>query len=251
MVELYVSCRDLVNMDIGSLSDPFLVLFKKVGHSWVEVGKTEIVWNNLNPDFAKTFELGFEFEKRQALKIECRDADDDRGTKYDTLGTAEFELGAVVGAKNSRATLDLVSKGKKMGHLLVKVEALSKKREVICLKLRAKDMSKYMFGILREDTYFTIWRTDKSRTVWTKVYQSENINSNDKACAEIALTKDKFCGGDLSTPLKVSRCSYEVHYVWFILLLESEVQRRVSYEHERYPRRAKEILVLQFKIGKD
>lgn len=219
MVELYVCCRDLVNMDVGSLSDPFVVLYKKVGLSWIEVGKSEIVWNNLNPDFAKTFEIEFEFERRQAFKIECRDADNDQGTKYDVLGAAEFELGAVVGAKNSRVQLNLVAGKKHMGHAILKVEPLSKKKQVICLKLRAKDMSKFILGVIREDTYFTISRTDKSRTTWTKVYQSELINSKDKACAEIALSKDKLCAGDLSTPIKVSRGITTVHYVWVCLLL--------------------------------
>lgn len=205
MVELYLSCRDLVNMDVGSLSDPFLVLSKKAGHSWVELGKTEIVWNNLNPDFAKTFELEFHFEKRQAFRVECRDADDDKGTKYDTLGVAEFELGAVVGARNSRVTLDLTSKGKKMGLVNLKLEHLSQRKEVVCLQLRATDMSKFKFGVFREDTYFCISRTDRNRINWTKIYESEPINSNDKQCANIALTKDKLCLGDLSLPIKVSR----------------------------------------------
>lgn len=85
-VELYFSCRQLVNMDLGSLSDAFIILYRKTQTGWITVGKTEIIWNSLDPDFATTFMVDFQFERRQVFKVACRDADNDSGSKYDSLG---------------------------------------------------------------------------------------------------------------------------------------------------------------------
>eukprot|EP00803_Ostreobium_quekettii_P007428 evm.model.scf_3620.1 EVM.evm.TU.scf_3620.1 scf_3620:9911-12475(-) len=48
-VELRVSCRKLQNRDVTSLSDPMAVLFKRAQTGmWEEVGRTEVVANNLS-----------------------------------------------------------------------------------------------------------------------------------------------------------------------------------------------------------
>jgi hypothetical protein len=49
VVELFVSCRDLINADLLSKSDPFVVVFYKseleFAGKWVELGRTETVDN--------------------------------------------------------------------------------------------------------------------------------------------------------------------------------------------------------------
>jgi len=53
-VELTLSCRNLRNMDYFSKSDPMIVVneFDIVTKKWKNLGRTEVIWNNLNPDFA-------------------------------------------------------------------------------------------------------------------------------------------------------------------------------------------------------
>ena len=55
-VELYISCTKLTNKDTFSKSDPFAVLFEnKTGPrksreaGWVQLDKTEVIYDNLNP----------------------------------------------------------------------------------------------------------------------------------------------------------------------------------------------------------
>ncbi|KAG5184337.1 hypothetical protein JKP88DRAFT_163276 [Tribonema minus] len=75
-VQLSISCAGLVNMDQGSLSDPFVVLKRKEprGGAWVEVARTEIVANNLNPAWAKLITVDYMFEEVQYLRFEVYDA---------------------------------------------------------------------------------------------------------------------------------------------------------------------------------
>ena len=53
-VELSFSCTDLLDMDVLSKSDPFIVLYMRTGYAqsdagWVKVGRTEVIYDNLNP----------------------------------------------------------------------------------------------------------------------------------------------------------------------------------------------------------
>ncbi len=64
-VELFFSCRNLKNKDFIGKSDPMLILKKHVtSNKYAFVGKTEIVKNDLNPDFHTSFKLEFIFETR-------------------------------------------------------------------------------------------------------------------------------------------------------------------------------------------
>ena len=54
-------------MDITSKSDPVCVLcIKRPGeHNWIQFAKTEIIRDNLNPNWVKKFEMDYKFEERQ------------------------------------------------------------------------------------------------------------------------------------------------------------------------------------------
>ena len=60
-VEIGFSCRGVHDADIFSKSDPMVVLYTKSSDNgpWVEFGRTEIIWDNLNPDFEKKFILEY------------------------------------------------------------------------------------------------------------------------------------------------------------------------------------------------
>lgn len=61
-VELTVSCTELINMDTFSKSDPQVIMFAMQNNLWKEQGRTEIIWDNLNPKFVKSFVLDYYFE---------------------------------------------------------------------------------------------------------------------------------------------------------------------------------------------
>jgi hypothetical protein len=62
-VNLSFSGHDLPNMDTLSLSDPFCILYKKTGRVWTKLGQTEIIHDNLNPNWVKTIACEYHFEK--------------------------------------------------------------------------------------------------------------------------------------------------------------------------------------------
>ena len=100
-IELSISCRKLKNMDFFSKSDPFVILYIKHLHTkqWVNMGRTETIQDNLNPNFKKTFLVDYIFEVKQECKIEV--LDDDGGNSFDFVGEVFTTIGAIVGAKNN------------------------------------------------------------------------------------------------------------------------------------------------------
>lgn len=62
-VQLFISCRKLKDMDFLSKSDPIVEAYCAYsGQQPTRLGQTEVIWNTLNPDFAKNFVIDFHFE---------------------------------------------------------------------------------------------------------------------------------------------------------------------------------------------
>jgi Ca2+-dependent lipid-binding protein len=105
VVILQFGMRNLPKMDTMSNSDPFVVLYalKNQGRGKTMrqmVGKTEVIWDNHNPDFVKAFEVDYYFEETQRFLLEVYDMDDENApndlSKHDFMGSTEFVLGHVV-----------------------------------------------------------------------------------------------------------------------------------------------------------
>ena len=86
------------NLDVLSKSDPKCEVFEFGNNGWVSLGKTEVLNNNLNPDFVKSFNLKYYFEKIQKLKFVMWDNDDK--TADDLIGEFETNVGSIMGAKS-------------------------------------------------------------------------------------------------------------------------------------------------------
>lgn len=98
-VNVYISCRNLIDLDLGiSKSDPFAVMFLKSEHEsiWQCLGRTETVWNNLNPDFLKFFKVNYYFEKNQFIRLEIYEQDDN--DDHELIGFYECALNKILTA---------------------------------------------------------------------------------------------------------------------------------------------------------
>jgi hypothetical protein len=60
------------------------------------IGKTEMVLNNLNPDFTKVFVLDYFFEKEQIIKFEVYDVDTNA---LEHIGTLETTISRIMCAQ--------------------------------------------------------------------------------------------------------------------------------------------------------
>lgn len=145
-VELFFSCRNLLDMDTFSKSDPKLSLYQQLPNgSWQLVGNTETIQDNLNPDFSKSFVVDYIFEVKQIFKVEVVDVDS--ATEFDFIGNITFELGELMGSKNSMLILNLINKKdssnnvKFGGKLIVRSETISVNNDSITLDFSGQNIS--------------------------------------------------------------------------------------------------------------
>ena len=102
-VKLTISGRNLKDLDMFSKSDPVCIVFEQSqqGKEWFEIGRTEYIKDDLNPDFQKCIDVDFCFEKQQVLKFEFIDDDggDSDDPYYDIIGNTTINLSQIMSAR--------------------------------------------------------------------------------------------------------------------------------------------------------
>uniref|UniRef100_A0A8C1RC65 Copine 8 n=1 Tax=Cyprinus carpio TaxID=7962 RepID=A0A8C1RC65_CYPCA len=160
-VEITVSCRNLLDRDTFSKSDPICVLYTQgIGNKeWREFGRTEVIDNTLNPDFVRKFILDYFFEERQNLK---------------------FDLGIP---------------GKKCGTIVVKAEELSNCRESVMMQFCGNKLDKKdFFG--KSDPFLVFYRSNEDGT-FTICHKTEVVkNTLNPVWQAFKISVRALCNGD-------------------------------------------------------
>ncbi len=120
-VELFISARGLEDKDWIGKSDPLVKVYELINNEYVQIGQTEQIKDNLNPDFKTTITMKFVFETKQPLKFAV--FDEDGKNSEQSLGECCTELGKLVGAPKQCSTLELTDQGKNAGKLIVRVDS--------------------------------------------------------------------------------------------------------------------------------
>ena len=228
-VELFFSCRSLANMDIIGKSDPVIYLKKHVtGHNYAEVGRTEVIRNDLNPDFARSFNLEFIFETKQKFKVEVIDVDNFNTLDGDYIGSAEFELADIIGSMHNMKILRLMDKkGNETGKCIVRLDKVKEEnKKLITIKMGVNNIPKTSF-FANHNSFVKIYKlrlteavlerikdqdTDYSKlpvNEWLLVYKSKAIKGKDISLAPINMKSSKLCNNNFDIPLRVELWKYK------------------------------------------
>lgn len=205
LVELTVGCRKLIDADVFSKSDPMVVMFTKDQNSqqWREFGRTEVIWNNLNPDFVKKFIIQYYFEQSQKLKFEVYDIDCESAdlSKHDFLGRMECTLGEIV-ASGTRYTQRLTGPKINRGSIIIGAEELSSCKEQVIMQFCAHKLDKKdFFG--KSDPFLTFYRANEDNS-YTVVHRTEVIKKTlNPTWKPITISVRALCNGDYDRSIKV------------------------------------------------
>ncbi|XP_036375906.1 copine-8 [Megalops cyprinoides] len=206
-VEITVSCRNLLDMDTFSKSDPICVLYTQgIGSKeWREFGRTEVIDNTLNPDFVRKFMLDYFFEERQNLRFDLYDVDSKSAnlSKHDFLGQAFCTLGEVVGSLGSRLEKPLVGiPGKRCGTIIVKAEEVGNCRESVMMQFCGNKLDKKdFFG--KSDPFLVFYRSNEDGT-FTICHKTEVVkNTLNPVWQAFKIPVRALCNGDYDRTIKV------------------------------------------------
>ncbi|KAM7390762.1 hypothetical protein PAMA_008788 [Pampus argenteus] len=208
-VALSVSCKNLLDMDVLSKSDPLCVLFmNSSGSQWWEVGRTEKIMNCLDPTFSKTFVIDYYFEMVQKLKFVVYDIDSDNCNleNADFLGELECTLGQVV--SSGKLTKPLLMKDKRpagKGTITICAEERTDNRvvefEVAGRKLDKKDF----FG--KSDPFLEFYK--QTETGWQLAHRTEVVKYNlNPVWRPFRIPLQSLCGGDVEKSIKIDCYDY-------------------------------------------
>ncbi|KAM4762321.1 RNA-binding protein 12 isoform 11-T21 [Cyanocitta cristata] len=204
-VELSVSCRSLLDRDLGSRSDPLCVLLQDAGGGrWAELDRTEKIKNCQDPEFCKKLVVDYYFEKVQKLKFGVYDIDNKSFDLNDDdyLGGVECTLGQVVSSSVFTRALEL-KQGKPAGKGTITISAEEiKDTRVVYLEIEAQNLDKKDF-LGKSDPFLEFYKQSDAGT-WQLVYRSEVIKNNLNPCwRKFSVPLQTFCGGDFNKPIKV------------------------------------------------
>ncbi|OMJ79714.1 hypothetical protein SteCoe_20190 [Stentor coeruleus] len=194
-VELFICARNLINMDSFSKSDPFCSVSTKANESshYHEIGQTEVIRDNLNPNWRTTIICDYFFETKQPMKFSVYDYDD---SSPDKLGEAFTTLGEIVG--KGTLILDLTKKGK----IIVRAEEVKGSNDNYEFHMRGIKLDKKdLFG--KSDPYLIFYRSLGSNS-WTEVHRTEIVMKTlDPIWKPIIISGQKICNGDKHKPIKI------------------------------------------------
>ncbi|XP_076469847.1 copine-3-like [Babylonia areolata] len=198
-VEVRIECRNLLNKDVTSKSDPCAVMYMaKPGGSEHEVGRTENVKNCLDPKFAKAFTVSYFFEEVQKVKFAVYDLDNTTPTLDDDdfLGQIECTLGEIV--SNSPYTKALLLRnGRKAGNgsIIIRAEEVKVGGEVAHISFKGKKLENKDF-MGKSDPYLEILRPTLDGS-WQIIHRTEVVKNNLNPCwRTVMLSAFTLCGGN-------------------------------------------------------
>ncbi|XP_063766463.1 copine-9-like isoform X1 [Eleginops maclovinus] len=207
-IEITVSCRNLLDMDTFSKSDPVVVLYVQgLGtKEWREFGRTEVIDNTLNPDFVRKFVLDFFFEEKQNLRFDAYNVDtrsSNLSKHKDFLGQMFCTLGEIIGSTGSRLERTLSGiPGKKCGSIIFTAEELSNCRDIATMQLCANKLDKKdFFG--KSDPFLVFYRSNEDGT-FTICHKTEVIKNNlNPVWQPFTIPVRALCNGDYDRTVKV------------------------------------------------
>ncbi|XP_039858887.1 copine-9-like isoform X2 [Simochromis diagramma] len=207
-IEITVSCRNLLDMDTFSKSDPVVVLYVQgLGtKEWREFGRTEVIDNTLNPDFVRKFVLDFFFEEKQNLRFDVYNVDtrsSNLSKHKDFLGQMFCTLGEIIGSPGGRLERTLSGiPGKKCGTIIFTAEELSNCRDIATMQFCANKLDKKdFFG--KSDPFLVFYRSNEDGT-FTICHKTEVIKNNlNPVWQSFTIPVRALCNGDYDRTVKV------------------------------------------------
>ena len=201
LIEMTISCRNLMNKDILSKSDPFCTVLMK--DSWSEkfneIGRTETVVDNLSPEWVKKFVISYSFETVQKMRFEVWDVDPE---KKEFLGEFETTLADIVAYSGRQFVGKLTGIAHKDSQIVIVTEELSSCKQIVQMQFRAKDLIKTSW-FWKNSSFLVLSRSNEDST-FSVVTRSEPAHSTQYPLwMPIILRVRTLCNGDYDRTIKI------------------------------------------------
>ena len=143
VIQVFVQGRDLKNLDEGRDKSDTQTILKMKWHAnqadWLEVDHTEVIHDNLNPNYAHHFEVIYNFGQQCQLRFEVVDLDSD-GT-VQPIGGHECTLVDLVRQSSDEPYIrNLTGQYEEAGSITLMAEEKRNASQKIVLDLEVNDL---------------------------------------------------------------------------------------------------------------
>lgn len=217
-LEIQIEASNLANMDVFSLSDPFaLVEQERESDTWEELGRTETIWDVLNPKWVRSFLLERSTQRTQRLKVTIydRDARTQALEKQEMIGFAVCTVGEIIAQGSNGLSMQLKNDSlKRTGTVTVIGELVEEgysEHEVFLGQCKFRNTS--ILGMLLIRPYITIYRR-RANNEWAPIFRSKTYKrGEDAAFSEDLLRRARIRTGKRGasceeTPLRIELRSH-------------------------------------------
>lgn len=210
-VQLSLRAQKLPNVAgmMKGTSDPFAVVTISTQErdvAPVKLGRTEVIKNNLSPDWVKTFIVDG-FDPSTPLTVSVKVYDENSKGDNEEMAMATFDLGSVMNAKGNTKSKEL----KRGGTLHLRAEEVEG-HGALRMKLSGIKLKNTEGFMRKSDPFYQFERKDIGLrgTEWNVVHRSEvimdNLNPNWK---EEQIDLSILCRGKVDEVLRFSVMDYE------------------------------------------
>ena len=113
------AAENLPNLDTFTRTDGIVVFSKQIGNKWQKLGMTEVIMDNLNPSWVKSFDVQYNFEKRENYRCDIYDVDDQNNVQnlqgHDYVGYLEFTVHEIVTQRDQTLERPLINEKRAAG----------------------------------------------------------------------------------------------------------------------------------------
>lgn len=213
IINIHVACKNVIKLDIGSPSDPMCVLKIPTGNGhFAEVARTEVIWDDPNPNWVKFFQSVYIFEHHQPLRFEVYDCDSENPnlSKHDFIGYAETDVQTLVVNKGQELQIKLLHPSKKndRGTLCINTEQASQCGSLIEGQLQCSSLKK-MRTFSKDCPYFIIAKPSESGR-FLPLFRSEVIKKTYHCTFKrFSIPLQIISSGDLSVPVEIQLYDFQ------------------------------------------
>lgn len=206
ILNVFLIHRNLLKLDYLSKSDPFVVVhYQPFGlKQWEECGRTEVVRNNRDPDFATPVKIIFRFEEQQNLRIEVYDADSKSANlkDHDFVGSVEITLGQLVSHRKVQKKIEFKDSKSDRGTLIISSEELGTNKEEVELQFGAYNLDKKdLFG--SSDPFIVVLKSSDTGD-FAPIGKTEVIKKNtNPTWKPITVSVKDLCNSQYDRQLKI------------------------------------------------
>ena len=230
VLDIHVSLKNIKKLDKTSESDPMVVLSIPMNGQIVEVGRTEVIWDDCNPSFIKFFKAAFIFEIQQPLIFDVYDVDSENADlkKHDYVGRVETNMQILASNKSRSIDFPIMighDDSGSRGTLVLSIEQSTNNNSFMKGQVSVKKLKK-IHTFSRNKPYVLFTRASETgaeipafRTATAPRCYSYNFK-------EFEIPLANLCNGELSTPITVSVMNYSSRHADVLI---GSIQNNVSY----------------------